>query len=73
MEAKLNQIQEKDAEIGRQQREIQTLRVRICDYNKVTVMIASVLSGKRQNTSKDEQLAALQAQLQQLQVSSTHV
>ena len=34
MEAKLGQIQEKDAEIDGQQRELQTLRVRICDYNK---------------------------------------
>ena len=33
MEAKLGQIQEKDAEIDRQQRELETLRVRTCDYS----------------------------------------
>ena len=46
MEAKLGQIQEKDAEIDRQQRELQTLRVRTCDYNKVTsvVMVASIIA-----------------------------
>ena len=45
MEAKLGQIQEKDAEIDRQQRELQTLRVGTCDYNKTisTVMIATVV------------------------------
>ena len=46
METKLGQIQEKDAEIDRQQRELQTLRVRICDYNKLTsvAMVASIVS-----------------------------
>ena len=46
MEGKLGQIQEKDAEIDRQQRELQTLRVRICDNNKLTsvVMVAAVVS-----------------------------
>ena len=46
MEAKLGQIQEKDAEIDRQQRELQTPRVRTCYYNKVTsvVMVASIVS-----------------------------
>ena len=43
MEAKLGQIQEKDAEIDRQQRELQTLRVRTCDYTSV-VMVASIIA-----------------------------
>ena len=41
MEAKLGQIQEKDAEIDRQQREMQTLRVRTCDYNKATSLYSN--------------------------------
>ena len=39
-------MEAKDAEINRQQRELLTLRVRICDYNKLTsvVMVASIVS-----------------------------
>ena len=67
MEAKLGQIQQKDAEIDRQQREL----VRTCDYDQesyFTVCCFCALQSQR-----DKQLAAVQARLQQLQVNSKHV
>ena len=58
------QAQEKDAEVCRQQRELQALRVRTHCY-KLTLVTFVVMTASGTQVQKDEQLAEIQQQLRE--------